>query len=201
MGTRIHKVLGYALTDVEGELADERFNPSFVENGIYQAHSKELCQWILKNEDEALGVIKEFNCSDHRDLSLLKLGIKEQKIHDNLFIYDSEYALPNVFLICPPEFIDWYRYDDIIDYYDDDRGSNLEPSVKEVECGIFPHTMMLRIPGSPDFQGSFKHFNYDKKPKYINPATFQQLTGRWSDTVQAPDEDLKNYLLLQNNKH
>lgn len=139
MGIRIHKVLGYGLTDVQydtdnWEMIDPRFNKKgymclgcedqeekFTNEGFDEYLAEEV-----KKEDQ----LAEKDKYHMRDLSVLK-HLREQELKDekhvrysdkdifNKVIYNPEFGSSEVVVFQPVVFgNDWQRYDDIIDYYD-----------------------------------------------------------------------------------
>ena len=140
MGIRIHKILGYGLTDLVEN--DPRFN----KNSLYfdqesdKTTRENYLNW-LKNEFPFFSEEKDFEKFD------LKKEIKEVEdnprwnVTDSVF-YCTEFGLPNVITIVPcvsrkeDTFCSWYRYDDPIDYAESESGN---PHVKVIEHGVFPY--------------------------------------------------------------
>lgn len=182
MGIRIHKVLGYGLTDVKTngyKINDERFIGDRVPDKIWEFSFKEFLTWFEKNKDECLSVLGDFNrTTDGGEGYLLRCALadlneeKESKICDNPVVYDSEYGLKNVFLITPIELGECYRYDNLIDYYEAGKVRN-KVKVLESNCGIYPYLGMIRKPdrGAPPTEPAL--------PMRLSPADYNILTGRW----------------------
>lgn len=110
-----------------------------------------------------------------------------------LCVYDPEYGLPNVmgFVDCLSK--DWYRSDNTIDYYEASKNeAPCEPSVQEIPCGIYPHLMMIKKPGTEPMHG----VDNDRFKQGMPPAQYQMMTGRW-DKKQSPicGSDVAQYLL------
>lgn len=136
MGIRIHKMLGYGFSDIKHKkyaITDDRFKKNALIN-MYE-YPKE---WCSKNYIKWLKS-KKFKDFDNR------LEIKEvEELEDfNLgecLIYQGEYGLPEVFLVIPPEYKKmWYRYDDIIDYYDASISKKCTNWYKKLIYGIYPY--------------------------------------------------------------
>lgn len=132
MGIRIHKVIGYGLTDVQTEgkyneiLTDPRINPKGYFGDCEERYTNEgfleyVKELVANGEDEP---------SPYDDLKIL-VSLMTQHLADensrfgrkemyNRLIYDSEYGEPNVMVFQPPVFgYEWSRYDDMIDYYEE----------------------------------------------------------------------------------
>lgn len=150
MGIRIHKVLGYALIDLEVHLGrsivtDRRVNPESVA----------LANLFGKTEDpDKVGTIADFvnyvrNKDSDREHRSSLVFLEGQMRNDpknvakeisNCIVYDMEFGTPEVLLIMPlSEYGNWRRYDDIIDYmqagYEDTASIN---SIKVLDRGIWP---------------------------------------------------------------
>lgn len=212
MGIRIHKVMGWGLDDVRHEddsPTDPRFNPKFEQDEEYQeflySFPKDFLTWVSSHEDEAIAICRSANGeygSKHPCLDMVLQGFAQdildasREAPDDPFVYDGEYGAPNVFLIVPIEQGKrWSRYDDAIDYYET---PDAEPMVNRLDhrCGIYPWTNMLKIPGTPEVPDIVKKYLGDqKKFSSINPATFNQLTGRWVENRPAPNAEVAEYLL------
>ncbi|VAW58919.1 hypothetical protein MNBD_GAMMA08-1552 [hydrothermal vent metagenome] len=140
MGIRIHKVLGYGLTDVQydeknWEITDPRFNPNGY-FGIQDVFDREEA-FTDKGFDEYVNEIDGDTGDKFNNLYILQCGRKEaleknghtSKNGDLLYnykdsiessvTYDSEYGDSNIMVFTPPYWGKyWIRYDDSIDYYD-----------------------------------------------------------------------------------
>lgn len=141
MGIRVHKVIGYGLTDVKVEnnkVVDERINP---ESPFLQSEKSRL---DLEYQD----YLKSLVNGDDKNIAFeAELELKD--VHKNWyatdsFIHEIEYGLPNVLCFVPASCQDWKRYDDIIDYveevnnYSQDRLDNTA-RFKNLDRGIFPY--------------------------------------------------------------
>lgn len=149
MGIRVHKVLGYGLTDVECEnyrISDARFNPAskFLDDERWEMKPDEYLDW-LKARTEEREKASDFDAFNI-DVYLLKEGTeKRDRLYmSDVFIHQREYGLPSVVLLKPLSFEDWRRYDDAIDYVeetylrpDEERQINW---VKELPHGIYPYS-------------------------------------------------------------
>lgn len=129
MGIRIHKALGYGLTDVKVEkyrIKDDRFNDfgilgKEVEEKVYEIFTPEGYEDFCKQHHSYeknnffdlvmdLMVLKERR--EKKDNFKRKWGVEDS------FIHHGEFGLPNVMLVIPcAEHESWYRFDDMIDYY------------------------------------------------------------------------------------
>lgn len=179
MGIRIHKVLGYGLKHCKFN-KDPRFN-----------------EWVFSNnepENIKETIIKEYqqrkvdptnicDFDDAYDLQYLtNTGwFKDEKPVKSLDVYDfikyNQFAAEKgrgSIIFTSPMNKDWYRYDDIIDYYDLDEQKG---SVRLIKDGVYPMNASYidrrtgeRVKG---YHGSLEmyknHHNYiddDIKTKY-----------------------------------
>ena len=123
MGIRIHKVLGYGLTNIgieNGIINDPRFSASSVIAGDFEAREDYTNEGFLKFiEDKKKLYNPESRTYDFAWLnSYLKDNLNKIDF-TRLFIHDAEYGLGNVFCCVPLMLFDqWYRYDDTIDYFE-----------------------------------------------------------------------------------
>lgn len=152
MGIRIHKVLGYGLTDVKydkknWEFADERINPnSFLldpyeykdRTGKDAPKTADYLNWIKDNTSDSHG------WSLDSYLKTDKVDITDRKyVLDGCLHYQPEYGEDNVLVIRPVSCPDWERYDNIIDYVESTylHDPTEEPcinKVQEIDSGIYP---------------------------------------------------------------
>jgi len=156
MGIRIHKAIGYGLTDV---IADEdswslkndpRFNPNgymfegenaFTRNGFTEYINSRIEE--LGNED-----------FDQFDLLLLKRQIEPMmtELYHSV-VYDMEFGNPEVILFIPPTSIkNWTRYDDMIDYYDPanhSKDGGIAESVIKIDRPLWPWEAYINIKTIP----------------------------------------------------
>ncbi len=145
MGIRIHKVLGYGLTDVIADTEnwdlrnDSRFDPvSYLFEGEYKF---DLAGFIQHLEIRISEMVK----GDHDIFSLKNLihQLKEKtrlNFHESV-VYDMEFGESEVMVFVPPGHEKWQRYDDIIDYYD--------PVNLEEDGGISNSVIMVNRPPWP----------------------------------------------------
>lgn len=143
MGTRIKKILGYGLSDVEAdgyELKDERINPE-----------SPLLGSEMKMKDY-LTFLKGRNSFE----SYMERSMISQEEHDDqdlrsVLTWDPEYGVPNVLVITPLGYTgSWKRYDDSIDYAEHFmvKDASTDPVVHEITSGLFPYSgYMDRITG------------------------------------------------------
>lgn len=100
MGIRVHKMLGYGLTDLQvggGRIMDARINTS--------------SPWATF--DNMPVSLWEFTNRRRSDLQLAKDDPRRYIVHD------TEYGLSNVVCIRPGWIDDWYRYDNSIDWVEE----------------------------------------------------------------------------------
>jgi hypothetical protein len=135
MGIRIHKMLGYGLTNVQTEgyyLNDPRFNPEGIMSRDirdYQDEEKFSAQkyidWLQRKYDaleeehgdrEIDAVSRKIDYGWEIDAVNRHInGRNHWDVHSS-FVHEIEYGIPNVFCIVPPMSYDqWYRYDDMLE--------------------------------------------------------------------------------------
>lgn len=148
MGIRIHKALGYGLSDVKVEkyrITDDRFfdQSAFmieigynqIDGGYYESAES------IYSLDGYIKYVKSRSKIDYRWIIPMKsIGDYRWSLSRN-FIHESESELNNVFIVVPPFEKQWYRFDDIIDYVEEDRGT-LGDKLKILQQGIWPFSSM-----------------------------------------------------------
>ena len=140
MGIRIHKCLGYGLTDVKtkknGALIDERFN----ELGYLHADCQDReATWT---KEGWITYFKNHADEDHVwHTSFYKEGRYKDWEFDDQVVHRTEYGLRNVLLFIPPLYRDWQRCDNIIDYVEEAAKPKGQVNRYEVyDLGIWPNT-------------------------------------------------------------
>jgi len=159
MGIRIHKSIGYGLTDVIADKdnwdlrTDSRFDP---DGYMFKDEDTFTLTGFVEYLDKR---IKELGEDDHDSfqLRLLKHQIDAGEIkHHSYFpsiIYDMEFGSSEVMLFIPPSSIkNWSRYDDMIDYYDpanhlEDGG--ITESVIKIDRPLWPWEAYVNIKTYP----------------------------------------------------
>lgn len=145
MGIRIHRVLGYALTDLrldskKEKVIDKRINLN--------------CDVL--NDRENIGSIDDFISyvnanrapkSQDSGVQFLEIQLKNQpetvaKELGLCVLQDTEFGMGNVICIIPPsEFTNWRRYDDIIDYMmsaHESPDGGIKDTIVTLDKGIWP---------------------------------------------------------------
>lgn len=134
MGIRVHKLMGYGLTDVKSDkynIADPRINPE----GIFCEQEREykvedfmkfLRQGRRKNKEH--GFEASFEFAHLRDLKKMRVRLDPRRS----FVYDGEYGLNNVLVVVPLSHQnEWFRYNDAIDYAEESNRGRVE---KDYQC-------------------------------------------------------------------
>jgi hypothetical protein len=136
MGIRVHKDLGYGLTDVKTkdfDIIDPRINPSF-------------------NDDLSRDDFLSFLASrpPTPDMPFFQIASTAMMVKDSKFweprnsvVQDSEFGLPGVLLIIPPGFTDsWRRHDHMIDWVEETMTADGSKSqlnhVRELPRPLYP---------------------------------------------------------------
>lgn len=146
MGIRVHKTLGYGLTDLSCEghkITDERINP----DGILNSNRWEDTDWTREAYQEYLEKIENspqdelsnhFSLDASLDIYSLNEGLKSWQPTSSV-IHSPEFGLSNVLCIVPPcMHKDWNRYDDSIDYVEETMVYQEVNRVVTFKKGFFP---------------------------------------------------------------
>lgn len=210
MGIRIHKVLGWGLDDVQSENDSIINDPRFVDdindkiNDPFDVNA--FLDWIKDNKDECNRLCAKANGekqSQYLDFvvsyMLQDRDNGKSNFADRPIVYSPEYGLSHVFIVSPVHSKEYYRYDDIIDYYEDaSQGGQKDRVVRlDKHCGIYPDVMMRRFSDAPFYElDDVSHLipNLHTANKIL-PSTFNQLVGRWNSESPVPHAKLAEYLL------
>lgn len=144
MGIRIHKVLGYGLTDLQvadGKIVDPRINPKSVL--LSYSKSSKLEPYLEYLRDRASGKhdgTKDISAQIEATFIEQLSGKKKQPKATpyDCVTWETEGGLPNVFVLTPLGLVnEWHRWDDTIDYYEAE--GNPEPGLKLLKTGAYPY--------------------------------------------------------------
>jgi hypothetical protein len=217
MGIRIHKMIGYALTDVkvdQYEIVDKRFNLDVIKRLKGEAEPelnlKGYYKWVKK---EVSLLTKPENYSDGRTLELQITNNLKGKAGDiyHHIIHDAEYGHPNVFCIIPLESADWNRHDDFLDYMEETTKSrkSLEPYFKVFKNGIWPYNgiymnkktgerLTVKEEAAYNYLQRFKNVAFDKdKPiKELGDMTYRQVESLYKPMVPYSIRNFCEYLKI-----
>jgi hypothetical protein len=184
MGIRVHKILGWGLTDLEKDYeADPRVNwaSPLLPGGDKTPTAGDYWSWLEKRR-EAAG--KKFPFS--LDWAMLRHDekLREKDLY-GCVVYEHEYGLPEVLVIRPATKDDWSRFDDTIDYMEEtypwSRGSQ-QNRVQVYEHGPFP------------FNGSYM----DKRTGKLVPEKVMYWIRARSNVQQAPGDTIAERLGMLN---
>jgi hypothetical protein len=189
MGIRIHKSIGYGITDWKRE-KDPRFTSKMFDDGWGDdLNLKDLIKWV--EDKDNLKLIMKAAKKERLDSLISKIQLKTfekspQDVNSNI-IYHPESG--PVILFQPfPHTGTWSRYDDLIDYYEagtDSRSKVQQP--KSLRSGIYPYEgYLVRFRGKPLDGGSKKY-----KEGRLDSFVFHHLLED-DETDKALVEDLKN---------
>lgn len=159
MGIRIHKILGYGLTDVvaDEENWDLRNDPRFDPDGWLFSHDENE----FHHEGFTTHIKEKIETTDEDDhdrfsLRMLLHTLNETKKQDfycgDGVIHDMEYGDSNVIIFVPPGHGDWQRYDSILDYYDPtnlDEDGGIANSVININRPLWPYESYVNIKTMP----------------------------------------------------
>lgn len=136
MGIRLHKFMGYGLTDIscdsDGRIDDERINPQSIllgggagndsEEAWTEAARESYRSWLQEQRTALEHKRKQGETVEHPAvLDRWYLNDQERVQRDRRYLrdciaYQPEYGLANVLALQPLACADWKRYDDPIDY-------------------------------------------------------------------------------------
>lgn len=144
MGIRVHKLLGYGLTDVQSDdpgykITDERINTESPGLNFEAPTISEYRSWLeARREQDGLETDLELSFLREPEPGDPKFSL------DDAVVWNGEYGLSNVLVISPPTYQrKWSRYDDAIDYIEETylRKPIEEPQANRVDVlrhGIYP---------------------------------------------------------------
>lgn len=169
MGYRLHKVMGYGLTDVASEnyrITDPRINvDSFLLDRSEDASAPQpYDEWLAErypalDPESAKPIFENLDAEMERQL-LSKSGADDAL---RVVTWEGEYGLPNVLVVRPAGETNWHRYNDPIDYQEEAiRGKSMDYRVENTIGNIHPCEGI-----------------------YMDARTGEQFTGRQADLVRA----------------
>lgn len=151
MGIRVHKIVGYALTDVQYEkynITDERIDPL----GYLCADCEEQEDiWTL---DGFLTYLENYSKDTAFQASWLRRAQEERRVQGvrkltglyELVSWDSEFGEGNVLCIQDPWMYPTYtRYDDTIDWHEETQFHKQRNRVVPLEINPYPHSWEYRL--------------------------------------------------------
>jgi len=174
MGIRIHKVLGYGLTNViaNKDRWDYGDDPRFDKTGFLfnefdggftvEGFKQHLMACVYAMDDDDL---------DRFELRMLIRNLEDPDKKYKFDLYDSikhdmEMGMDNVICFVPPsQFRSWVRYDDTLDYYDptnrsDDGG--IKESLVKIDRALYPWEWYMNIKELPPTRltsTQYSHYN------------------------------------------
>lgn len=156
MGQRIHKVLGYGLTDVatgDYAIVDPRINAESFLFGLGDARAElSYDQWLTGRYPDDFDAVLERRM----------LGTTGAESAYRTVTWEAEYGLPNVLVVSPADEPRWHRYDDPIDY-------------EEVMIrGDEPYSVTRTIGGIHPYEGI-----------YMDARTGERITGIQADRIRV----------------
>lgn len=138
MGIRVHKMLGYGLTDVlfdkdKYRIVDPRINPGS-RLLDYGADAPTLDEYLAFNSDDSIA----------RPITQLAVGSQPESPFECV-VHDGEYGLGNVLCIRPvgTRAWGWYRYDDTMDWMEESTVHDQQNRVQVFDQGIYPFTNFM----------------------------------------------------------
>lgn len=222
MGIRVHKVIGYGVKNLKHEghtMTDPRvdwdklFHPKLSERR-WDRDMNSFLRWLKGKKAQKR--LLELHLREHpgiddsmrkyREESDVRFFIGHLKTirksnprawlrqPSDCLVHRTEYGLPNVMVILSPDCPNWYRYDDIIDYYEEtDQNGARRYSKPIARGGIYPydHQMIrFRKPSKGIFNPDAKITEQSgiKKDKHgpvsMPVGAYNQLIGRWSPDMK-----------------
>jgi len=194
MGNRVHQVIGYGFKHVK-HLKDPRFNTKFWEDDFLEEECYERLLAHTKKKVEAQGKKRSIDTF----LFLSWLEGKEKNPPKNLtvsdFIASSGYAtemeISPIVFGCFKQDKDWYRYDDIIDYYTAER-----------EDGCPKDTAKYITNDYGEFSGIYPHLSFCNRinGKVLNITPMDKsIAGKYGDKELFKTNSIANQVQWQRN--
>jgi hypothetical protein len=165
MGIRIHKAMGYGLTDVQtpkGEFAPEG-DPRFkldaweeLRERNWSLSFKDAQAHVRAREEQILEWGLAVNGREDRTARTIMLGTRlaiREPLHKegaSSLIYDAEMGLANTMLFVPwGRYDKWQRYNDDLDWFDEvTTGANGASRVDELKSPPYPYDRWVYKDGS-----------------------------------------------------
>jgi len=154
MSLRIHKAIGYGLADLKKN--DPRVDIDRLEKLLgAELQLNPFILWAAANQDKLRGAelaegysesLRDHAFSAKMFLSSLKRSTA-QVLSRRVLVRDAEFGLARVLVLLPPESLDWYRCDDIIDYTEEPYKARCK--VLKHSSGIHPYNgyfVRFRLP-------------------------------------------------------
>lgn len=169
MGLRIHKVMGYGLTDVTSKdyrITDSRINT----DSILLDRSEDVPapqpydEWLAERYP-AFDAESTKPLFENLDAAMERQLLEKSGAEDALRVvtWEGEYGLPNVLVVRPAGEADWHRHDDPIDYQEEAiRGNFTDYRVERTVGNIHPYEGI-----------------------YMDARTGEQIIGKQADLVRA----------------
>jgi len=191
MGIRIHKVIGYGMKNVSEKLDLEKFKKKFIDDHkAYTMNFSEFDRWVYANLELIESLHKgaeNYDCKeDMFGYQLFRKGWGSTRgtwaITDYIHYNELE-RIDQGFILTPLGSENWFRYDDIIDHYEEEKGNRFTPLKRR--CGIYPYLDMvpfrepspeLGIPKDLYLEGQGK----ERKCRKFYPSAYSKLVGWWS---------------------
>ncbi|MFE0472419.1 hypothetical protein ACFW2V_12465 [Streptomyces sp. NPDC058947] len=127
MGLRLHKVMGYGLTDVASKdyrITDPRINADsfLLDRGEDASAPQPYDEWLAERYPAFDPESAKPNL-DNLDAVLEQQLLEKSGAEDALKVvtWEGEYGLPNVLVVRPAGETNWHRYNDPIDYQEGRR--------------------------------------------------------------------------------
>jgi hypothetical protein len=212
MGIRIHRVLGYGITNLKKN--DPRVDLKGYHDRYDEMHDKAaLVAWLEANPERnnAISMLAD-GYEDNYASKFMTSQMNRMKSKDVRWLtHCGEGGNPKVLVLTPPSQESWFRYDDTLDYYDFGCGEDMRPRVKKLtkSTGIYPwvgSVRQVRPAKDPEVQA---HLERECRKRHkgtpipdttivIEPpsvprpeqgalrmpgGTYNQLVGRWSKNL------------------
>jgi len=196
MGIRVHKVLGYGLSDIKVEkysLVDPRFTLQggawdyFLELLAYDIKPEEYIYWLrhdlLKRNEEELASV------GIHDTIMLRLLLGESKRRkkfknslklEECLTHQSEFGFPNVMLFTPPDYLEeWVQCDSTMDWVSETYEHSQENRILALP-GIYPYNSLQNkdgiVPNSIEAQ-----VLYDQRQAAFEKGKLHEIKDTWPE--------------------
>jgi hypothetical protein len=212
MGIRITKVLGYGVRNLKTrkkgksgypEACDPRVDTEKLQHLLYQTgdhYMPEFVSWMKDHKEEILslharewvGTVMSSGGHDDFDFRMNVDSLSQAKCEkmsvSACITHQEEYGLPKVLVFRPPEFPEWDRHDNMLDWIEA-KGVPCNHSREIKRAGLWPYDSgMIR------FRKPSQSFSKQKSlgnrcdewgPVHLNPSEYSQMVGWW-DPKRSP---------------
>jgi len=151
MGIRIHKVVGYGITDLQTkkfQIDDSRFHGHLWDDLTEEVHgldNEAKTTLVMENKDLIIDLFRKISLKDKKhaemvfEFEILEPLRKKKNIWIPHYIWDPEFGFSNVMLFIPVNMKQWHRYDDTLDWIEDIAIHEQQNRLVELQRPPYPY--------------------------------------------------------------